>query len=246
MPPPSGSTFAPQMLPTPLQLWPLSHRPPLHITLPLGLIPPPQQALSFTQLVPVNRHPLAGKQTVAPEPGSKQVREQQFEPPLQGLPSCVHPPAPPPVMFKHVPTPPSLTLQAAPQHSALRPQRSPLGEQKYALAHLPFWHSDEQQSGPAAHESPKTLQTPPPGMIAQVFALQTPVQQSEGAAQVEPVAVHALALHRPFAPHEPLQQSAEAVHDVPEALQNVEAVQTEARHCPSQHGTAPPHACPVM
>jgi hypothetical protein len=85
--PPSGSGAVPQMLPTPLQAWPLSHRPLEHCTEPLGFIPPPQHALSLVHEVPVSRHPPAGMQTVAPAPGSKQVREQQFDPPLQGLPS---------------------------------------------------------------------------------------------------------------------------------------------------------------
>ena len=85
--PPSGSRAVPQMLPTPLHAWPLSHRPLVHRTEPLGLTPPPQHASSFAHEVPVSRQPLAGRHTVAPEPGSKQVREQQLEPPLHGLPS---------------------------------------------------------------------------------------------------------------------------------------------------------------
>ncbi len=85
--PPSGSGAVPQMFPTPLQARPLSQRPPTHCTVPFGFVPPPQQALSFAHDVPVSRHPPAGMQTVAPEPGSKQVREQQFDPPEHGLPS---------------------------------------------------------------------------------------------------------------------------------------------------------------
>lgn len=42
--PPSGSTFAPQMFPTGLQALPLSQRLPEQLTLPLGLVPPPQQS----------------------------------------------------------------------------------------------------------------------------------------------------------------------------------------------------------
>jgi len=71
--PPSGSVPAPQMLPTPLQACPLSQRPPMHFTLPLGLItppsgylPPPQQSLSLVQKFPVSLQPPTGWQTVAP------------------------------------------------------------------------------------------------------------------------------------------------------------------------------------
>ena len=42
--PPSGSTEAPQMLPTGWQALPLSQPPPTHMTLPLGLVPPPQHS----------------------------------------------------------------------------------------------------------------------------------------------------------------------------------------------------------
>ena len=58
--PPSRSTGAPQMLPTPLHDWPLSQRPPAHTTEPLGFTPPPQHALSLSQEVPVRRQPPAG------------------------------------------------------------------------------------------------------------------------------------------------------------------------------------------
>lgn len=85
--PPSGSFAVPQVLPTPLQLWPLSQRPPAQSTLPLGLMPPPQQSLAFEQEVPVRRQPPAGRHTVTPEPGSKQMREQHEVPLVQGLPS---------------------------------------------------------------------------------------------------------------------------------------------------------------
>jgi hypothetical protein len=85
--PPSGRTGAPQMFPTGLQLCPLSQRPPVQCTEPLGLVPPPQQLWSSSHQVPVKRQPSAGRQTVTPEPGSTQVREQQLLPPLQGSPS---------------------------------------------------------------------------------------------------------------------------------------------------------------
>ena len=85
--PPSVNCARPQMLPTPLQAWPLSQRPFVQSTLPFGLTPPPQHWLLFVHQVPVSRQPPAGKQTVAPVPGSKQVLEQHPEPPLHGLPS---------------------------------------------------------------------------------------------------------------------------------------------------------------
>jgi hypothetical protein len=85
--PPSGKEARLQMLPTPLHAWPLLQRPLVHCTVPLGFTPPPQQALVVLHHVPVNRHPPAGRQTFAPEPGSKQIREQQLAPSLHGLPS---------------------------------------------------------------------------------------------------------------------------------------------------------------
>jgi hypothetical protein len=127
--PPSPSTFSPQMLPTGLHDRPLSHRPSVHFTEPFGFTPPPQHASALLHEVPVSRQPPAGRHTEAPEPGSKQVREQQLLPPLQGLPSWVQPPPPPPVMFRHTPTPPSFTLHAAPQHSLFALHRSPFGWQ---------------------------------------------------------------------------------------------------------------------
>src|SRR5512141_2809699 len=117
--PPSGSGASLQMLPTPLHDWPLSQRPFEHCTVPLGLMPPPQQALSPLQEVPVSRQPPAGRQTEAPEPGSKQILEQQLVPPAQGFPSWRHPPPPLPVTKRQRPTPPSLTEHALPQQSAL-------------------------------------------------------------------------------------------------------------------------------
>lgn len=64
--PPSGNLPEPQMLPTPLQLWPLSHRPSEHCTEPLGFTPPPQQSLATEQKLPVSLQPPTGWQTVAP------------------------------------------------------------------------------------------------------------------------------------------------------------------------------------
>ena len=128
-PPPSGKTFAPQMLPAGLQLPPLSQRLPPQSTL-LIASPPPQHSFVAPQYVPVIRQPLAGKQTFAPEPGSKQMREQQPVPLVQGLPSCVQPPPPPPVTVTQRPTPPSFPVeQTWPQHSSLVLQMSSLGWQ---------------------------------------------------------------------------------------------------------------------
>ena len=60
MDPPSRSTGAPQMFPTPLHELPLSQRPPAHDTEPFGFTPPPQQAFALSQEVPVSRQPPAG------------------------------------------------------------------------------------------------------------------------------------------------------------------------------------------
>lgn len=106
------------------------------------------------------------------------MREQQFVPLVQGLPSCVQLPPPPPVMTRQVPTPPSVTEQARPQHSSLVPQRSPLAWQEYAFEHAPLTHRVEQQLPALVQESPSTLQLLVPGMLAQKFALHTPVQHS--------------------------------------------------------------------
>src|SRR5690242_10426141 len=77
--PPSGSTGAPQMLPRPLQLVPLSQR----FTLGSHVTPPsagaaPQHCTLERHASPVSAHPVAGAQTVAPEPRLMQIREQQF------------------------------------------------------------------------------------------------------------------------------------------------------------------------
>jgi hypothetical protein len=75
---------------------------------------------------PVNRQPVAGAHTVAPEPRSTHKREQQFVPaPLHGFPSCVQPPPPPPVNSLQKPEPPSFTEHASPQHSPFVLQTSP-------------------------------------------------------------------------------------------------------------------------
>ena len=117
--PPSGSTFAPQMLPTGLQALPLSQRLPTQLTEPLGLVPPPQQLWSEVQVFPVRLQPLAGRHTRAPLPRSTQRRLQQLLLPEQGLPSVLQPPP-----AVHRPTPPSLTEQVAPQQAALEEQMS--------------------------------------------------------------------------------------------------------------------------
>ena len=193
--PPSRSTGAPQMLPTPLHDWPLSQRPAAHNTEPFEFTPPPQQALALSQEVPVSRQPPAGWHTVAPEPGSTQMREQQLVPLVHGFPSWVHEPPPPPLATSQLPTPPSLTEQRRPQQSSLTAQRSPLGWQEYAFEHLLLTHRVEQQFEALVQESPSTLQLPPPGMLAQKFALQTPVQHSEPDWQAVPRARHDVALH---------------------------------------------------
>jgi hypothetical protein len=105
------------MLPTGLQAFPWSHRPvvslpasaPRHSTEPLGFVPPPQQLWESVHQVPVSRQPSADWQTVVPEPGSTQIREQQLVPPLHGSPAWSQPPAPAPLTSMQRPTPPSLS-----------------------------------------------------------------------------------------------------------------------------------------
>ena len=90
--------------------------------------PPQHSGVVLLHEVPVNRQPPTGWQTDAPEPGSKQVREQQG-PSEQGFPAWLQPPAPPPEVAWQLPAPPSLTVQVLLQHSALPAQRSPVGWQ---------------------------------------------------------------------------------------------------------------------
>jgi len=207
--PPSGSTGAPQMLPTGLQAWPLSQRPVLHTTLPLGLVPPPQQAWSLMQLSPVRRQPVAGMHTVAPEPGSKQMREQQVLPPVQGLPPWVHPPAPPPDTLRHRPVPPSpFAEHALPQHWAFAVQTSPLAWHEYAATQRPPWQFVEQQSVPTVQVSPWTRQLPP-ASAWHCPAGHDLVQQALGSRveQVPPVAVQKVLAQVP--PVQRLEQHSE-------------------------------------
>lgn len=240
--PPSGSVAVPQMFPTPLHALPLLQRPPVQRTEPLGFTPPPQQASSLAHEVPVRRQPPAGRHTVAPEPGSKQVREQQLEPPEHGLPSWVQPPPPPPVMARHTPTPPSGAEQALPQHSTFELQRSPVGWQEYARAHRPLLHSVEQHSALEAQASPNTRQLPP-GTWAQVPLVQVRVQQSAATVQAWPVAPQVPLAHAPLT-HELLQHSESAVQAALGSLQKVEARHTEPTQEP-QHGACDSHAWPA-
>lgn len=240
--PPSGSVAVPQMLPTPLHDRPLSQRPALQLTLPFGFTPPPQHASSFVHEVPVRRQPPAGRQTVAPEPGSKHVREQQLEPPLHGLPSWVQPPAPPPVIIRHTPTPPPVAEQALPQHSALEEQRSPLGWQEYARVQRPPRHSVEQHSAFAAQVSPSTRQLPP-ATCAQAPLVQVFVQHCAASAHAWPVAVQSWLLHEPLT-QLLLQHSESTAHARPGSLQKVDDRQTEPTHVPQQ-GVWGSHASPA-
>jgi len=136
--PPSGSgtTGAPQMFPDGAQAFPLSQVPELHSTWLVGSPPPQQLAVSVHQ-VPVSRQPSAAWQTVTPEPGSVQKREQQLLPLLHGSPACVQLPPPPPVTSRQCPTPPSLAEHAWPQHSSSDRQMSSTAWQEYALAQKP-------------------------------------------------------------------------------------------------------------
>ena len=88
------------MFPEPLQEVPLSQR----LLAGSQVTPPcaggaPQHISEDRQALPVRVHPVAGAQTVVPEPRLTQVREQQPVPLEQGFPSWVQPPPPPPVTF---------------------------------------------------------------------------------------------------------------------------------------------------
>ncbi len=211
--PPSGNRTLPHRLPTPLHDWPLSQRPPAHITLPLGLLPPPQHSWAMLQVVPVSRQPVAGKHTVAPLPGSEQMRVQQVLPPAQGLPLGVHPPPPPPVMSKQRPTPPSFAVQALLQHSELNAQRSSVAWQLYACAQKPPEQLVEQQSASSVQAWPTTLHVAP-ASAAQNPPVQVREQQAPGELQNAPVSAHAVPEHVPPM-HVVPQQSALVVHASP-------------------------------
>jgi hypothetical protein len=198
--PPSGSgtTGAPQMFPTGLQAFPLLQVPELHSTSLIGSPPPQQLAVSVHQ-VPVSRQPSAAWQTVTPEPGSVQKREQQLLPPLHGSPAWVQLPPPPPVTSRQWPTPPSLLAeQACPQHSSLLRQISSTAWQEYALAQKPLWQFVEQQSlASMSQDWPITLQLPP-ARLAQVPPSHVPVQQSFPALQDWPTSLQILSEHVPL------------------------------------------------
>jgi hypothetical protein len=180
--PPSGSgtTGAPQMFPEGAQAFPLLQVP-VHATLLVGSPPPQQLAVSVHQ-VPVSRQPSAAWQTVTPEPGLVQKREQQLLPLLHGSPAWVQLPPPCPFRTRQRPTPPSLFAeQELLQHSPLFRQMSLSAWQEYAGAQKPDWQLVEQQSDPFMQAWPLTLQLPPPetgGRLAQVPEVQVPVQHS--------------------------------------------------------------------
>src|SRR5690242_472788 len=107
------------------------------------------------------RQPPAGWQTITPLPGSSHTSEQQLDDPEHGFPSCVQPPAAPPVMVTQRPGLPPVAEQTPPQHSPLERQTSPFAWHVYARAQIPPWQLVEQQSAPVEHASPTTLQVPP-------------------------------------------------------------------------------------
>jgi hypothetical protein len=147
--PPSGSgtTGAPQMFPEGAQAFPLLQVP-VHDTLLVGS-PPPQQLLVSVHHVPVSRQPSAAWQTVTPEPGSVQKREQQLLPFAQGSPAWVQLPPPCPFRTRQCPTPPSpFTEQELLQHSSSLRQMSLSAWQEYAFAQKPLWQFVEQHWDP--------------------------------------------------------------------------------------------------
>lgn len=74
---------------------------------------PPQHAAFWSQYSFVIRQPPAGAQTVTPVPMSLQVREQQVEEPVQGLPPWVQPPG----IWMQRPGAPPVASQSPEQHS---------------------------------------------------------------------------------------------------------------------------------
>lgn len=118
------------MVPTPLQLWPLSQRPLgalAQTTEPLGFVPPPQHCWVATQVSPVTLQPLALAQTGTPPPRSTHTLVQQVVKLEQGTPSWLQllvPPEPP--VRRHRPTEEPVGIpQTALQQSALAWQMSP-------------------------------------------------------------------------------------------------------------------------
>jgi len=203
--PPSGSgtTGAPQMFPEGAQAFPLLQVP-LHVTLLVGSPPPQQLAVSVHQ-VPVRRHPSAAWQTVTPEPGLVQKREQQLLPLLHGSPAWVQLPPPWPFRTRQRPTPPSLFAeQELLQHSSLPRQMSLSAWQEYAGAQKPDWQLVEQHCDPAEQAWPLTLQLPPlpplglGGRLAQVPEVQVPVQHSFPEPQDLPTSLQIWSEHVPF------------------------------------------------
>ena len=110
------------------------------------------------QALPVSLHPEAARQVVTPEPGSVQIRVQQFEAFEQGSPSCLQPPE----ATVQRPTPPSpLAGHSRLQHSELRVHTSPTDWQLEARTQAPPLQFVEQHSDPALHAWPITRQEPP-------------------------------------------------------------------------------------
>jgi hypothetical protein len=82
-------------------------------TVPFGLVPPPQQAWLSMQAMPVMMQPDAGKHTIAPLPGSEQLRVQQLELPVHGIPPMPQPP----LNSRQYPAVPSFLLHSFSQQS---------------------------------------------------------------------------------------------------------------------------------
>ena len=165
MDPPSGRIAAPHSSPSDWQPEPLLQRPgvpggePLgatHTTDPFGLVPPPQQSWFVVQKSPLRRHPVADWHTVAPNPPLTHKPEQQLVLFTHGLPSCVHPPDPPPVMKLQSAGPPpappvQVPPQQSPQQSEFLKQMSLLAWQKYAATQSPPWQFVEQHCEAEVH-----------------------------------------------------------------------------------------------
>ena len=226
--PPPGSTGAPQVSPTFWQAVPWVQRRSVGLHSTEASTPPGREESArqhsdvSLQESPWRRHPVAGWQTWAPEPMSTQRFEQQFEPPLQGVPPWLQPP----LASRHRPGCPPDAEQRFEQQSEAWRQRSPGAWQEYAATQRPPWQFVEQHSAPEAQAPPTVRQVASPAGSAQSpLAPQVPLQHSPPEAQAEAAVVPG-GLHgaqaftpEPTSAQVPPQQSPGATHAAPAGLQ---------------------------
>lgn len=123
--PPSGSLASLHTVPGSLQDVPLLQRKSTQLTSEYGGMPPQHSSL-VAHALSVTEQPVAGVQTLAPNPRSVQMRVAQSLPVVQGLPSSPRPP----VLWKQRPGVPSVLEQRPLQQSSLAVQMSPVAWQK--------------------------------------------------------------------------------------------------------------------